>query len=136
RQPRRAARGGELERPRGARALPRPGGLLATRALGSAAATGPASAFGPPRRGLPPTSVPVLRSAPGSHGSALRREPGEGQLTRVAGGVTEGFLDAQQLVVLRDPLAARRSTGLDLPAAGGHGQVGDRGVLGLAGAVA
>src|SRR5690606_355409 len=68
--------------------------------------------------------------------SVLRGEPREGQLAGVAGGVAERFLDAQQLVVLGDPLAARRGTGLDLAAAGGHRQVGDRGVLGLAGAVA
>src|SRR5690606_14797274 len=63
-------------------------------------------------------------------------EPGEGAPTGVARGVVELLLDAQQLVVFRDPLRTRRSTGLDLSAVGGHGEVGDRDVLGLARAVA
>jgi hypothetical protein len=45
------------------------------------------------------------------------------------------FLDADQLVVLGQPVGARQRAGLDLPAIGGHGEVGDGGVLGLAGAV-
>src|SRR5436190_2527671 len=47
----------------------------------------------------------------------------------------ERLLDAQELVVLRDAIGARRRAGLDLPAAGRDGEVGDRRVLGLAGAV-
>ena len=48
----------------------------------------------------------------------------------------ERLLDAQQLVVLGDAIRARRRAGLDLAAAGGDGEVGDRRVLGLARAVA
>src|SRR6185436_5786399 len=66
----------------------------------------------------------------------LDGETRERKVACVAGGVAELLLDAQQLVVLRDALAASGRTGLDLPAAHCHGQVGDRGVLGLAGAVA
>src|ERR1700710_3069836 len=60
----------------------------------------------------------------------------EGAGTGVARGVVEFVLDTQQLVVLGGAVGAGRSTGLDLPAVHGHGEVGDRGVLGLAGAVA
>src|SRR5207248_333215 len=44
----------------------------------------------------------------------------------------ERLLYPEELVVLRHPLRARRRAGLDLSAAGGHRQVGDRRVLGLA----
>ena len=42
---------------------------------------------------------------------------------------------AQQPVVLGDAVRARERAGLDLPAAGADREIGDRGVLGLAGAV-
>src|SRR5688572_1541809 len=45
---------------------------------------------------------------------------------------TQRLLDPQELVVLRHAVRARRRAGLDLAAAGGHGEVGDRRVLGLA----
>src|SRR5688572_14582654 len=45
------------------------------------------------------------------------------------------LLDAQELVVLRDAIRAGRRAGLDLPNAGRHGEVRDRGVLGLTGAM-
>ena len=48
----------------------------------------------------------------------------------------ELFLDAQQLVVLRDAVGAARRAGLDLAAVRRHRDVGDRHVLGLAAAVA
>src|SRR5690606_16332194 len=41
----------------------------------------------------------------------------------------------QQLVVLGHPVAAAQRTGLDLGGGGGHGNIGDGGVLGLARAV-
>ena len=44
-------------------------------------------------------------------------------------------LDLQEPVVFGDPLAAAGRAGLDLAAAHGHGEVGQEGVLGLAGAV-
>ena len=46
------------------------------------------------------------------------------------------LLDAQQLVVLRHAVGARGGAGLDHPAVGGHREVGDGDVLGLAAAVA
>ena len=51
------------------------------------------------------------------------------------GRLAELLLDAQQLVVLGDPVGPGRGAGLDLAAVGGHGQVGDGGVLGLPRAV-
>src|SRR5690348_4296864 len=62
--------------------------------------------------------------------------PREGAATGVPRRVVELFLDAQQLVELGHALGAGRRTGLDLAAADGDGEVGDRGVLGLTGAVA
>src|ERR1051325_1190430 len=49
--------------------------------------------------------------------------------------VAQLLLDAQELVVLGDAVAARGRAGLDLPRVRGHGEVGDGGVLGLAGAM-
>src|SRR5512139_2621690 len=46
--------------------------------------------------------------------SDLRREPWEREVAGVAGGVAQGLLDPQQLVVLGHPLAAGRRAGLDL----------------------
>src|SRR4051812_15698130 len=65
-----------------------------------------------------------LGSCPGSQAGAVDR----------AG--AQLLLDPEQLVVLGDPVGARGAAGLDLAAVGGHGDVGDGGVLGLAGAVA
>ena len=45
------------------------------------------------------------------------------------------LLDAEQLVVLGEPVGAGEAAGLDLPAIGGDGEVGDGRVLGLARAV-
>ena len=53
----------------------------------------------------------------------------------IARRVAEILLDAQQLVVLGDAVGARQRAGLDLQRVGGHRDVGDRGVLGLARAV-
>ena len=53
----------------------------------------------------------------------------------VNGAVAQLLLDAQQLVVLRHTLGAAGCAGLDLAGVQGHGQIGDGGVLGLAGAV-
>ena len=50
--------------------------------------------------------------------------------------VAEGVGDAEQLVVLGVAVGAAGSAGLDLAAVGRHGDVGDRRVFGLAGAVA
>jgi ribosomal protein S18 acetylase RimI-like enzyme len=61
------------------------------------------------------------------------RGPGDRPVPRH--GPRQLLLDAQQLVVLGDPVRAGRGAGLDLAAVGGHGEVGDGGVLGLARAV-
>src|SRR3954462_11571645 len=54
---------------------------------------------------------------------------------RICGVRAEDLLDAQELVVLGHAVRAGRRARLDLTAAGGHGEVGDRGVLGLPRAV-
>ena len=51
------------------------------------------------------------------------------------GARAELLLDPEQLVVLRDAVAARRRAGLDLAGAERDGEIGDRRVLGLAGAM-
>src|SRR5262245_5186328 len=50
-------------------------------------------------------------------------------------GRSELFLDAQELVVLRDAIRARGRAGLDLTGVHGDGEIGDRRVLRLAGPV-
>src|SRR5215210_8186828 len=60
----------------------------------------------------------------------------ESSPARVEGRLSEGFLYAEELVVLRHALAAGRRAGFDLPGVHGHGEVGDRRVLRLAAAVA
>src|SRR5436190_5481978 len=54
------------------------------------------------------------------------------ELSAVLGAVAEGFLDSQELVVLRDAVAAGRGAGLDLATVGRDRDVSDRRVLGLA----
>src|ERR1039457_4144798 len=56
-----------------------------------------------------------------------RRLPGEARPR------TEGLLDPQQPVVLRDPLAPASGTGLEMSGTDGDGEIGERGVLRLAG---
>src|ERR1700745_1755874 len=63
-------------------------------------------------------------------------EPRECRRARVGGRVAQVLFDAQQLVVLGDPLAAGRGAGLDLPGVSRHRQGGAEGVIGLAGPVA
>jgi len=46
------------------------------------------------------------------------------------------LLNSEELVVLGDAVGAAEGAGLDLARVGGHGDIGDRRVLGLAGAVA
>ena len=60
----------------------------------------------------------------------------ERSLAGVARAALELVLDADELVVLGDAVAAARSARLDLAGVDAHDQVGDGGVLGLAGAVA
>src|SRR5579872_4897351 len=59
----------------------------------------------------------------------------EGVPARVHGPCAELLLDPQQMVVLRDAIRPCGGARLDLPRAERHGQIGDRRVLGLAGAV-
>src|SRR6185295_4797801 len=53
----------------------------------------------------------------------------------IDGAFSELLLDSQEAVVLRDAFAAAQRAGLDLSAADGDGEIGDRRVLGLARAV-
>ena len=53
----------------------------------------------------------------------------------VNGVIAQLFLDAQELVVLRDAVGAGRRTGLDLAGIEGDYKIGDGAVLGFAGAV-
>src|SRR3954451_2013881 len=69
-------------------------------------------------------------------GAASGLVAGEGAGSGVPGGVAQLLLDPEELVVLRHALGAGRRTGLDLTAVRGDRQVGDRGVLGLPGAMA
>src|SRR4051812_33675818 len=69
---------------------------------------------------------PLARRSPG----ARVRRP-----AWVLRGGAQLLLDPQQLVVLRDAICAARRARLDLAAAGGDREVGDRHVLRLAGAV-
>ena len=55
--------------------------------------------------------------------------------SRILRGAAKLLLDAEKLVVLGDALAAAGGAGLDLAGVQRNGQVGNRGVLGLAGAV-
>ena len=59
----------------------------------------------------------------------------EGTEAGVLGSTAEFFLDAEQLVILGNALAAAGGTGLDLAGVQGNGQVSNGGVLGLAGTV-
>ena len=61
--------------------------------------------------------------------------PRERRPAGIHGPLAELLLDPQQLVVLRDAIGAGGRAGLDLAGVGGDGEVGDRRVLGLAGAV-
>src|SRR5262249_27965086 len=53
----------------------------------------------------------------------------------IACGGAELLLDADELVVLGEAVGARERAGLDLPAIGRDGEIGDRRILGLARAV-
>src|SRR5579859_998898 len=59
----------------------------------------------------------------------------EGIGSGIAGRVAEVFLDAQQLVVLGEPVRARQRSGLDLQRVRADRQVGNESVFGFAGAV-
>src|SRR5690349_7878408 len=67
---------------------------------------------------------------------SLACEAPEAGRARINRAVAELFLDADELVVLCEPVRPREAAGLDLPAVGRDGEVGDGRVLGLARAVA
>src|SRR5579862_6404556 len=68
----------------------------------------------------------------GSEYVTRARKRGPTRIQRIG---SELLLDAQQLVVFRDAIRARRRTRLDLPGPERDGEVRDRRVLGLAGAM-
>ena len=68
-------------------------------------------------------------------GRALPLEPRERATSRVGRRGVELLLDAQQLVVLGNPVGSRRRASLDLSAVGCDREIGDRRVLGLTGAM-
>ena len=59
----------------------------------------------------------------------------EGCLAGEPSGAAESSFDPEQLIKLGDALAATAGAGLQVPRAGGDGEVGDRRILGLARAV-
>src|ERR1700676_3934536 len=71
-------------------------------------------------------------SASGVLGLAQYLQRGPSRVFRLS---AEFLLDAQQLVVLRGAVGAGQRSGLDLSTVGGDREVGDGGVLGLAGTV-
>ena len=89
------------------------------------------SRLGLPTAALAASCARRLALEPGCR-SVPRATRVERRLAGEAGHRAELLLDPQQLVVLGDAVAARGGAGLDLTAAGGHREVGDRRVLGLA----
>src|SRR5260221_797935 len=94
--------------------------------------------------GLKPT-VTVTGSLREQRANAMRdpRKPAKNRaiqgtlkLSAVHGVPAERLLDAQQLIIFGHPISAAKRTGLDLAGIGGHGDVGDGGILGFAGAMA
>ena len=121
----------------------------ASRRAGRAASAHGAAAAGPRASSAPRASVRgggflvagLARARLRGPGRRRRGASGTGGpgsergATEVRGRGPEVVLDAQELVVLGDPVAARGRARLDLPAVGGDREVGDRDVLGLAAAV-
>ena len=68
-------------------------------------------------------------------GSTIRRYRRSARAAGIERRFAELLLDADQLVVLGEPVGARQRAGLDLPAIGRDREIGDRRILGLAGAV-
>src|SRR5207247_9723749 len=100
----------------------------------------PASASARSRSGSPDAgpivaTIFVRRRAAPFMRLRLATGSGEGAPPRILGSPAELFLGPQELVVLRDAVAARRRASLDLPRVRRDREVGDRRVLGLAGAV-
>src|SRR4051794_10070606 len=68
--------------------------------------------------------------APMSENLSDGARPGERRPPRIARHRAQLLLDPDQLVVLGEAVGARQAAGLDLPAIGGDGEVGDGRVLG------
>src|SRR6185312_17113534 len=83
--------------------------------------------------GLPPWVAWSVQSTPSWPVSCL---PPQDRAAGVACRGSQHRLDAHELVVLRRAVAACQAAGFDLPAIRCHGEIGDRRVLGLAGAMA
>src|SRR4051812_8468450 len=81
------------------------------------------------------SSSPVSSSPALHEGSAFELLAAEDRRAAEAGLVTELVGDTEQLVVLRDPIAARRRARLDLARVRCDGEVGDEAVFALARAV-
>src|SRR6476620_6685063 len=75
-------------------------------------------------------TIRIARLRNGVESSALERD--EGVAPGIAGIAAQLLFDAQQLVVLRDTIAAAQRARLDLRRRGGDRDVGDGGVFGLA----
>ena len=83
----------------------------------------------------PSTAHRRTRAAARRGSRSSQRAPRQRRAARVRRAAAELRLDAQQAVVLRDAVRARQRAGLDLAAAAADREVGDRRVLGLAGAM-
>ena len=70
-----------------------------------------------------------------THGGELLAQVVEGSATRVTYGIAKILLNAQQLVVLGNPIGAGKRTGLDLAGIEAHSDVGNGRIFGLTGAV-
>ena len=97
-----------------------------------------AESYGPAPNGAQqrPAEARQIRVFPAPATSACLANVVERGLAGVARTALKLVLDADELVVLGDTVAAARCARLDLAGVDAHDQVGDRGVLGLAGTVA
>ena len=111
-------------------AEPRPPGV--GRAVGPAPCGSPSSSGPRSRRPLSqPAAADRRSSTTGESAHSAQRPP-----PRKAAASPRSSSRRSSWLYLADAVAARRCAGLDLAAVGGHGEVGDRRVLGLAAAVA
>src|SRR5205085_109220 len=74
-----------------------------------------------------PLATPPATAGPataGASAASAANRPGQGRPAEEFGVLAQLLFDAQELVVLGQPVAAGQGAGLDLPAVDGHGQVG------------
>src|SRR5512139_1541848 len=81
---------------------------------------------------LTPLQLGANPSSAMSHSQRARSAPAQDRRAGVACLRAELLFDAQELVVLGQAIRARQRAGLDLPAVGGDGEIGDGRILGLA----